>query len=191
MDNIHCDTVTGLIGLQSDEIYLGGVTIDTLGNVAPIIPFDVGSFSNGQDRTVHNPFASFEIDNLNNWPKAYSVTFVLAEKHSGGIYDFIYKLADQAKTAIVGYLTTAVTTATGALIGGVIGAPFAGIGALIGAAVGAVVGWLVGTIWNWMKENLFGDDIFTPATNNLTVSVPGDTSARRIIAPKDLGFRGI
>jgi hypothetical protein len=105
--NIHCDSVTGWFGIADDEIYLGGVTVDTLGNVNQIVPFDFGSFSSGTDRGVPGLFASFEIETQHNWPKAYSVTFVLAERHSGGIYDFVYKLAEEAKGQVIQALTSA------------------------------------------------------------------------------------
>jgi len=169
VDQIHCDRVTGLLGWANDDIALGGVTIDTVGNVQAIAPFDVGSFGDGDTQGIpHNPFASFPIETQTNWPKAYSVTLVLAEKHAGGVYDFVYQLADKARA----YVVQALTTAVGGLIGGIVGSAFPIVGTIIGAVVGAVIGWVIGKVWGWLKNTLFGDDIFTPATMNLSIPSP-------------------
>jgi hypothetical protein len=181
VDNIHCFRVTGDFHIADDNMSLGGVTVDTVGNVNAIAPFDVGSFSQGTDRGLaNNPFATFTIETLTNWPKAYQVFLVLAERHSGGVYDYVFNLADQIRTAVINAVTQALGTVVGSFIGTVITPGVGtGIGAILGWAAGWVIGWVVNfvinNLWAWLKGELFSDDIFVPALAYRSISAPGET----------------
>jgi hypothetical protein len=178
-DNLHCDRVTGWLGWENDDMYIGGVAVDSAGNVMQIKPFEVGSFGDGDAQSVpNNPFATLSIDtSWGNWPKMFNVTVVIAERHSGGIYDFIYQLADKVKNAIVSKVGEVVGTAVGIYIGGIVGSAFGPIGTFVGIGLGPVIGWGIGwvydQVWGWLKQNLFGDDIFTPGSNQFIISEPG------------------
>jgi hypothetical protein len=179
-DNLHCDKVTGLVGFEGDDMFIGGIAVDGVGNVTQINPFEVGKFSKGDTQGVqNNPFTNLPIDtSWGNWPKTFYVTVVIAERHSGGIYNFIYKLADTAKSAILEKVGSAVSSTVGAYIGGIVGSAIGPLGTLLGAGVGFLVGlalgWVFDQVLGWLKQNLFGDDIFKPALNQLTLSGPGD-----------------
>jgi hypothetical protein len=177
INNVHCDQVTGLIGLESDHITISGIGIDDQGNVGNLRTCDLGSFNNGDDDfSTPNPYAVFFVDPVGNWPKTYTAMIVLTETYSGGgLQDFMNALAAVAKQDLQDAAED-VGAAIGAWIGGPIGAI---AGYAIGEVLSLVVGWVFDKVWNWLKQELFGDDIFSPASVQYH-AIPGSLSTAQL-----------
>ncbi|MGE3976414.1 MAG: tachylectin-related carbohydrate-binding protein [Nitrospira sp.] len=156
------DETSGLAGTESgtDEIDLGGTTVDESGDAEKVDPFRVRSdFEDGVEQIYWPPkqFASFDLTEGTDFPKSYFVTLVLAEMDNGGLPDVLHKLLMWVKEKV--------TTALAAAIGGLIGVSGGPIGAAIGAAVGAAVGLIIDFI-----KDVWEDDAFKPAT--VRVDIP-------------------
>lgn len=144
----------------SDEISLGGTTVDESGDTEKVVEFKVGDFDDGDVKNFSPPrrFTSFDLREGTDFPKSYFVTFVLAEKDFGdGLGDFLNRLLEQVKQKVIAALA--------AVVGGTIGAS----GGPIGAAIGTVVGFVVGKVFEFFKS-VFADDIFPPKT--VSVAIP-------------------
>ena len=92
---VRCDDETnGFLGSEagSDEIDLGGTTVDESGDTHKVSPFRVASFGDDGDQKVFSPPRRFTFFNLTEgtaFPKGYVATLVLAEIDSGGFNDFL------------------------------------------------------------------------------------------------------
>jgi hypothetical protein len=168
---LRCVDVTG--GGGDDQIALGGIAMSANGTTHPIAPFTVSeNFDNGMfvdfgaktfaafsykaDNTVTVPGkGTLEVD----WPRAYFVTFLLAEVDNGGFPEFVQDLFNEVRQKAV----AAVAAAVGAYVGGTALSEIPGLGTAIGAAVGALVGWVLGELWGAIVE-WWEDDEFTPIT---------------------------
>lgn len=156
------DETDGFLGSEagSDEIDVGGTTVDESGETKKVNAFRVGSHFDDGDHVTYSPPRQFTWFNLNEgtaFPKSYFVTLVLAEADMGGLPDFLNKLLDWAKAKV--------TAALAAALGGAIGAS----GGPVGAIIGAAVGFVVGLVFDLFKS-IWEDDIFKPAT--LRVNIP-------------------
>ncbi len=164
---VRCDDETnGFLGSESgsDEIDLGGTTVDESGDTKKVTPFRVASFGEDGDQKVFTPARRFTFFNLaegTDFPKGYVVTLVLAEIDSGGFNDFIGKLLEKVKERVIAYLTAA--------FGAMVGASGGPVGVVIGLAVGFVVGKVFELI-----SNIWKDDVFTPVS--VRTSIPSLTA---------------
>lgn len=155
------DETDGFLGSEagSDEISIGGTTVDETGDVEKAALFKVGSFgSDGSTKTLSPPkvLATFDMREAPLFPATYFVTLVLAEVDMGGISDFVNGLLNKVKERVI----SALTTAAGAAIGATAGP--------LGALVGAAIGFIVGEIFNILKTT-WEDDIFKPRTVQIDI----------------------
>jgi len=159
---VRCDDETnGLFGSEagSDEIDLGGTTVDESGDTGKVSPFRVRSFGHDRDVQLYNPPRRFTFFNLTEgtaFPKTYVVTLALAEIDSGGFNEFLRKLTEKIKDRVIAALTAA--------IGGAVGAS----GGPIGIAIGVAVGYVVGKVFE-LLSNLWKDDVFKPVPVHVTI----------------------
>lgn len=153
--------------IGSDEIALGGVSVDETGDVNKISEKFVGGNFDDGDSKWYSPSWRWHWFSMqeggNSWPKSYFLTFVLAEKDSGGLSEFLEKLWPEIKWSVMAALTAA-----GVGAGTVFGPVGTGTGAIIGAAVGAAIGNAVGKIIEWFIK-MWKDDIFPPSTISITI----------------------
>ncbi|MBL7809122.1 MAG: hypothetical protein JNN28_14980 [Saprospiraceae bacterium] len=136
-----------------DEIYLGGTTVDAVGETKKVNAFKVGDFNDGTEKK-YNPLKSFCLFDLAKgakWPKSHFVTLVLIEKDSGGAADFLDTLLKKVKEKVTDYLKD-LTDGYGE----------------IGEAIGAIVAKVLEWIWDFIS--FWDDDIFPPKT--VTISIP-------------------
>lgn len=164
---VRCDDETnGFLGSEagSDEIDLGGTTVDESGDTGKVSPFRVASFGEDGDQKVFSPprrFTFFNLTEGTDFPKGYVVTLVLAEIDSGGFNDFLKKLMEKVRERVITALTAA--------IGGAIGAS----GGPIGVIIGIAVGWVVGKVFD-LIANIWNDDVFPPVS--VRTSIPSLTA---------------
>jgi hypothetical protein len=142
----------------SDEISLGGSSVDESGNVSKITQFKVGSFDDGDVKNFSPPrrFTMFNLREGTAFPKSYFVTLALAEVDQGGFADFLNKVLDKVKDEVKTALIAA-------------GFAIGSSGGPVGALIGAVVGFAVDKLFELLKS-VFQDDIFAPRT--VSVKVP-------------------
>jgi len=142
----------------SDEIHVGGSTVDATGVVTKIDSEKVGDFNDGSVKFYLTPkvFYDFDLRTGTEWPKTYRAIFVLAEHDSGGLAKYLDDLVDKAAEYVKDHLAE-IGVIVGTVTGGV-------IGAIIGAAVGEVLKVVV----DWLKR-WWGDEIFTPIEVHLSV----------------------
>jgi hypothetical protein len=163
---VRCDDETnGFLGSEagSDEIDLGGTSVDESGDTHKVSPFRVASFDDGDQKVFSPPrrFTFFNLTEGTEFPKAYVGALVLAEIDSGGFNDFLKKLMEKVRERVITALTTA--------IGGAIGAS----GGPIGVVIGLAVGWVVGKVFD-LIANIWNDDVFTPI--RVSISIPSLTA---------------
>src|SRR5262249_8512614 len=86
-----------------DEIHMGGLAIDKLGNVAKVGPFMVrDDFEDGVVKDYGSPgkeFVKFSAKSGKKWPKYFAVQVTLCEEDWGGFADALNK----AETAVEPY----------------------------------------------------------------------------------------
>lgn len=148
-----------------DEIALGGLMIDDMGEVINVPEFYVSkSFSTGETKAFNppRPFASFTAKK-NGQKKIVLAVLALAEKDHGGFASFLKELWSKVTlqaTVFAGALYAALTllvpaevikffTVAASVMSGLL------IGVLVGAALTAIFALLA---------SLFQDDIFDPVT---------------------------
>jgi hypothetical protein len=165
---VRCDDETnGFLGSEagSDEIDLGGTTVDESGDTGKVAPFRVRDFKKDGDEKIYSPPRRFTFFNLTEgtaFPKGYMVTLALAEIDSGGFNDFLKQLLEKVKERVIAALTAA--------LGGAIGASGGPVGVIIGLAVGYVVGRVFELI-----SNIWKDDVFAPIS--VRTSIPSLTAS--------------
>ncbi len=160
--SVKCiDETDGFLGSESgsDEIALGGSTVDETGGVRKVAKMNIGDFArDGVTKTFNPPkrFCNFDLTEGTEFPKKYFVTMVLAEIDNGGFPSFLNNLMEQVKA----YVKKLVKDALGSL-----GASGSEVNAIIGAAVAYIVDFVTNffiSIWE--------DDIFKPFT--VSASIP-------------------
>ncbi|MEL6342019.1 MAG: hypothetical protein AAFV53_02725 [Myxococcota bacterium] len=155
ISQVRCIDETNPEFWGSDEIAIGGTSVDETGDVKAINEIYVGGGFDDGDAKNYSPYMRFHYFNVlegKSWPKKYSITMLLAEKDSGGFQSVLNKLygiiRDELKKKIGGWVGTALE-------------PY--LGPFISQAIGAAVAWAVDWLINWFI-GLFGDDVFRPVT---------------------------
>lgn len=165
------DETDGFLGseLGEDEIQIGGMGIDEVGNTFKIKPFDVknkkGDFDENDNPVVTYPFPGklfyqFDTTKTTFWPKNYAAIVYLAEVDNGGFADFLTNVWKEAAPAIKQKIEEALTAA-GIAVGTTFGIP--AIGAIIGKILGKILGWVLDELVKWLI-GLLQDDMFAPGT---------------------------
>ncbi|HYF32896.1 MAG TPA: hypothetical protein VD993_17345 [Chitinophagaceae bacterium] len=141
--------------MKSDQIDLGGTTIDDKGQTTRIDPFRVDSAFDDGDVKVYSPakvLRTFALDTA--YPKNFCVFLALAEKDSdGGFFTYIDKLFKAVKnevTDILKKIAEKIGRALVAIFGGPIGEILFSLASLI---LGKLIDWIIG----WFKDY---DDVF-------------------------------
>lgn len=150
------DETDGFLGSEAgdDEIKLSGVSVDETGETKRIPVFTVGnSFDDGEQKVYSPPkrFTWFDLREGTAFPKAYFVTFILAEADMGGLSGFTLQLYNWVKDRVRETLRAALGTLLGIS------------GGLVGALIAQAVGYVVGLVFDLFKS-IWEDDIFRPFT---------------------------
>lgn len=144
----------------SDEIALGGSSVDETGDLKSIAEVRIGGGFDDGDAKSYSPHWRWHWFNLreggSNWPKSYFLTFVLAEKDMGGLSNFLQKLWDKVKSQVLAAITKAVSGGTSPWVGP------------LGPVIGAAVSYAVNKIVEWFIKS-WKDDIFPPSTVSCTL----------------------
>lgn len=144
----------------SDEIALGGVSVDETGDTKKIPEQYIGGGFDDGDQKVYRPawrYHSFSLLEGQAWPKTYLVSLILAEKDHGGLS----KVLDRAWEAIGKQVKQEIEKA-------VAGVLQPALGPVVAAAIGKVAAWIVGQLAGWLIGGL-QDDIFPPYTARVTL----------------------
>jgi len=164
---LKCNDETGpslpIIGTPgSDEIKLGGTTIDENGSVGQVKPFKVGDFDSGDVKTYSPPkrFTWFNLKEGTAFPKGYFVTLVLAEEDQGGLPDFMNKLLDKVKSKVHDELKKAGIEALES-------------GNVVTAILAFAADFVLDKVWDLIGR-IWGDDVFPPQT--VRVRIPSLTA---------------
>ena len=182
---VRCvDETDGLLGTEfgRDEIQIGGMAVDEVGNTIKIKPFNVknekGNFEEDDNPIVSYPFpgkAFYQFDTTKTtsaYPKNYAAIVFLAERDSGGFADFLTEAWEKVGSAIKAKIE-AELIAAGAAVGSTLSATE--IGALIGAVLGKIIGEVLDTLVGWIIS-WFGDDRFAPGTAVAGLNTPAGTA---------------
>lgn len=160
LHSVKCIDETNPEWIGSDEISMGGVTLNDKNVEESISEFEVYNGFDDNDVKSYSPPRVLRQFNLDaTYPKTFSAFVVLAEKDDGGFSNFIAELYKSIKNElqiIIAALGVAAGAAIGGEIGGTIGAAVGGpIGTIIGIAVGAILGALIGWIINALSDDIF------------------------------------
>jgi hypothetical protein len=141
----------------SDEIKLGGMTIDENGSTDQVSAFKVGDFDSGDDKTYSPPrrFTWFNLKEGTAFPKGYQVTLVLAEADMGGLPDFLSSLLDKVKAKVQEELKKAGIKALQS-------------GELVTAILAFAASWVLDRVWSLIGR-IWGDDVFPPQTVHIRI----------------------
>jgi len=157
---IKCVDETNPEALGSDEIAIGGVSVDEDGDSKKIAETYVGGgFDDGDQRNYspHWQYHWFSMKEGKYWPKTYKVALVLAEKDWGGFSNFLTtiweKVSVKVKELIAKFIKDLLP---------------ASWGPAINAAIGQAVAWLVDKLVGWIISS-FKDDIFPVFTASCPV----------------------
>lgn len=160
LHSVKCLDETEPEWIGSDEISMGGVTLNDKNNEESLSEFEVYNGFDDNDVKSYNPprvLRQFNLDAV--YPKTFSAFIVLAEKDNGGFSNFIAELYKSIKVElqiIIDALGVAAGALIGSEIGGELGAAVGGpIGAIIGIAVGAILGALIGWIIYALSDDIF------------------------------------
>jgi hypothetical protein len=171
-------TSDGLAGFEAtDEIRLGGTSIDETGDTKIVTDFSVQTFSyDGQQKTYSPPlqFTYFNLYEGTIFPKTYWVYAALAEEDNGSFWDFLYDLTNSVKAEI--------TAALAAAVGIAIGSSGGPVGAVIGAVVGAAVGAAFNLLKNIIDDEVFGGPTVACTIPSLTARWSGNTYSPQHVA---------
>ncbi|WP_163993770.1 hypothetical protein [Pyxidicoccus caerfyrddinensis] len=178
LDKVYCVDETWLDWPGSDEIGMGGFSVDETGEVEKIAAFTVSNdFDTGETRDFKpdKSVRTFSVkEGGENWPKVYRVTLAMVERDWGDFPGWVTSLYEKVKGRLKEYLATAA-----AGVGGAIGGP---LGALVGAVAGWVVGWIVDNIIGWIKS-WWEDDLIATKTFTLTHAGPRATFSGQARSP--------
>lgn len=144
----------------SDEIAIGGNSVDETGDTQLIAERGLGGGYDDGDQKAFSPHWQFHWFNMTEgtqWPKQYVTVMTLAEKDNGGFGSFLAKLWSYIRDAVKQAIEKAIT-----------GALSSYLGPLIASAIGKAVAWVVGKLVEWLIS-LFNDDIFPAYTASCRV----------------------
>jgi len=145
----------------SDEIGLGGVSIDETGDTKKISERYVGGgFDDGDSKgySPHLKYESFSLREGQYWPKRYTMSLLLAEKDHGGLSKVLSTVWERIRDKVKLAISQAVS-----------GALTAYLGPIISQAIGKAVAWVVDKLVGWIIK-AFKDDVFPAA--NVYVTLP-------------------
>jgi hypothetical protein len=150
----------------SDEIAIGGLTVDETGDTTKVSEKYVGGGFDDGDVKNYSPHLQFTWFNLreqhgepgSKWPKMYFVTLLLAEKDHGGFSSALQKVWEKVAAKVKEAVEKAITGALSGLVG-----------PAIAAAIGKIAAWIVDKLVGWIIQ-LFKDDLFPPFVAKLMVS---------------------
>lgn len=169
---VKCLDETGGTDVGSDEIMLGGATIDETGDTSKISPFMVhDDFDDGETETFIPPksLVTFNLLEGKTFPKYYNVTLVMTERDLGGTAALIEQLYRTIKDRVLNYLRN-----NGSIV----------------TIVANVVAACINEIWNRIKDWL-RDDPLNPRT--VSIRIPSAThrfSGRTTSPPYTIQFTG-
>lgn len=172
---VKCIDETNPERFGNDEIAIGGVFTDPIGNTSMFNELRVGNNFDDGDVKVYNPdllMKSFAIPNA-SYPHFYTAVIPLAEKDNGGLSNFIQELYESIKDDVQAILTI-LGAAAGAWIGGQIGGAIGSIGGPLGTIIGVVAGAILGAIIAAIG-NALRDDVFQPQMALITI--PSSTAS--------------
>jgi hypothetical protein len=163
IERIKCVDETTPEWFGSDEIALGGVSVDATGATKKIAEKAIGGGFDDGDMIGYNNwrYETYSLTKGAYWPKHYSVSFVLAEKDNGGLSSALTEIWAKVKDKVKDAVEKAVA---GALAGYV--------GQAIATAIGKAVAWVVDVLVGWIIS-LWEDDIFPVFTAGTTVPSMG------------------
>ena len=163
----------------SDEINMGGVTLDNKEIISQIKEFKVGNFDDGTNKLYNPPKILRTFTGQGStYPKIFTGYISLAEKDSGGFSSFISDLYKAIKDEL-DVIIVALGVAAGAIIGGNLGGTLGSLAGPIGTVIGIAAGAVLGAVISWLV-NAFKDDIFTPQMSMLSVDLsnPGSGTVK-------------
>lgn len=185
------ETGSGMGEWGSDEIYMGGTTVDEYENNSRINDFKVGNFDDNKHKhySPYKVLHSFPLDNdyskevtTDEKGKLFTVFLGLAEQDNGGFGEFIDRLYQAVKKeieVIIQTLSAALGGAIGAAIGGTVGTALGGpIGGVIGLLAGLAIDYLIGAL-----VSAFNDDIFKPKIATLFLPTADATFSNNLRSP--------
>lgn len=161
LNRVKCVDETNPEWPGSDEINMGGVTIDDKGREETINEFEVyDDFDEGEQKVYNPPKELKYFYNLDaSYPKSFTVILAMAEMDSDGLGGFVTDLYNAVKgeleTIVTGLAAAAGAAIAGSELGASIGVTAGPIGAIIGAAVGAILGAIFAWIANALSEDTF------------------------------------
>ncbi|MBI1876778.1 MAG: hypothetical protein HYR94_00805, partial [Chloroflexi bacterium] len=157
---IKCVDETNPEILGSDEIALGGVSVDETGDTKKIPERYIGGGFDDGDQKVYQPawrYHSFNLLEGKDWPKAYMVNPFLFEKDHGGLS----KILDKAWEAIGAQVKRQIEQAVAGVL-----QPF--VGPAIAAAIGKAAAWVTDQLAGWLI-GIFKDDLFPVYSARVTL----------------------
>ncbi|MDF2521520.1 MAG: hypothetical protein K0R84_2148, partial [Clostridia bacterium] len=170
LHSVKCLDETNPEWIGSDEISMGGTTLDDKAVQSIINEFSVYNGFDDNDIKTYNPpmvLRQFNLDDV--YPKDFSAFIALAEKDSGGFSKFIANLYDSVKIELQ-VIIIALAAKWGSQIGAEIGSSGGPIGAVIGAVIGAILGALIAWIVGALEDDIF-------PTQMATIHIPSGTTA--------------
>ncbi|MFT4976286.1 MAG: hypothetical protein ACI8S6_002182 [Myxococcota bacterium] len=154
----------------SDEIAIGGTSIDEDGDVKQIGESYVGGDFEDGDARNYAPYLNLHWFNLTegkSWPKKYIITMLLAEKDNGGFQPILNNLYAKVHDKVMSFIKNIVGTTLEAYLGS-----FLSEGSSLSSVIGYAVAWVVDQLFGWII-NAFADDVFPPATLTLNHAALG------------------
>ncbi|MDT3435994.1 hypothetical protein [Haloarcula sp. 1CSR25-25] len=160
LDKVYCVDETGWDWSGSDEISLGGITVDEDGEVGQIGPFSVSNdFDTGEWRN-YSPDRRVNYFNVREggekWPKVYTAHIVMVERDWGDFPQWLQTLYNKATEKIEEYIETYVSSLTGPVIA---------------RWVKAVANWFFDKALTWIR-GIWEDDVIDNHTFQLTHAGP-------------------
>lgn len=155
----------------SDEIYLGGVSVDEDGTAKKIDAIEIhDDFDTGEEKIIspHSEFTWFSLnESTGYWPRKYLINLILFEKDCGGMGKFLANftnaLANAIAKEVAKYLSKSGQQGGGQQSNSR-GLGMAILGACITSATAAVMKMLV----DWLTHK-WNDDYFPPMTDNVDI----------------------
>ena len=179
IQSVRCNdrTSDGFLGTEAtDEIRLGGITVDENGDTKTVSDFSVQTFSyDGQQKTYTTPlrFTNFNL-NEGTFPKTYIVLLALAEADMGDFSKFISDLWSSVKVEVNAAVTGAISP-------------------ILGPILASSVAFVLSSVVNLIIR-INGDEVFVPATLSCTINSFGGTWDGRTDSPEHVasftGFGG-
>jgi hypothetical protein len=160
IENVQCISETS--GWGSDELLIGGLRIDELGNTAVVGQFKVSDdFDSGETVTFADPgraFTSYDLTTKGDWPRNFVNVMIMAEEDNGGFASALLDAWTTVAPMVKEKIATAVATVLAAYVG-----------EAIGKLIGTIVAWLVTAFANWIIS-LWEDDLINSAA--ISVDLP-------------------